>query len=308
MRIFSILALLLSTALFGQQSAYEFLRLEMSPRAAALGGSFVSANDDADIIYHNPAGLVFLEKTPVNVSFMKHLMDINIMSVSSSMEFDDIGRFGAAIQYANYGSFTEADEYGNRMGDFGAGDLALIVGYANELAENFYYGANVKVIYSSIADYSSSAAAFDVGLHYALPEDMFNFGIAIKNVGTQLSSYVDTDEDLPLDVVVGVSKRLEHLPLKLYLDFHNLNDSEDEFFDRFNAFTLGAEFLLSESFRLRIGFDNENRKELKVADFSGLAGFNAGFGLTIKEYVVNYAFSSWGEIGTIHRIGVNTAF
>jgi hypothetical protein len=98
---------------------------------------------------------------------------------------------------------------------------------------NFYYGANVKVIYSNIEKYSSSALAADLGLHYAFPEQLINIGFSILNLGSQLSSYADTKEDLPLDIAFGLSKRLEHLPLRLSLDFHKLNEERDDFVQQF---------------------------------------------------------------------------
>lgn len=287
---------------------YEFLRVDMSPTAAALGGSFVANNDDADVIFHNPAGISQLEATPVSFSYLSHLMDINFASVSASREFSGIGRLGAAIKYANYGTFTEADEYGNKGGEYGAGELALLVGYASELDDNIYYGINLKYIHSSLHDYSSSAIATDIGVHFVIPSQMINIGLSVLNLGTQLSSYIDTKEDLPLDVSIGISKKLEHLPLKLYLDIHRLNNDDGEFTDRFKAFTIGGEFTLSKALRLRIGYDNQKRTDLKISDFAGLAGFNLGLGITISDYTFNYAFSSLGEVGAFHRIGIRTAF
>ncbi len=98
----------------------------MSARAAGLGGSFVTNNDDVDVIFFNPAGLGFLEKDPVSFSFVKHLMDINLFSVTYSTEFENIGRFGTGVQYINYGTFDEADANGNITGEFGAGELAFL--------------------------------------------------------------------------------------------------------------------------------------------------------------------------------------
>ncbi|MCW8994514.1 MAG: PorV/PorQ family protein, partial [Psychromonas sp.] len=158
---------------FGQ-TTYDFLRVDMSARAAALGGSFVSNNDDVDVIFYNPAGMNFLEKNPASFSFVKHLLDINLFSVAFSTEFENIGRFGTAVKYINYGTFDQADEFGNRTGEFGAGELAFLVGYANEFSPNFYYGANAKFIYSSIADKSSSAVGADLGINYEFPAQQLN--------------------------------------------------------------------------------------------------------------------------------------
>lgn len=289
------------------QNTYDFLRLDGSARAGALGGSFVSNNDDANVIFYNPAGIELLEGNPASFSFVKHLLDINLATFSYSQEFEDIGRFGAAIKYINYGSFDEADEFGTRLGEFGANEMALIVGYANNLDENFYYGANAKFIYSGIADRSSTALALDLGLHYAIPDKNWYFGFAILNIGSQISSYYDTKEDLPLDVAIGVSKKLENLPAKISLDFHKLNQDRDNFGERFKAFTVGVEFTLSKVMKLRLGYDNELRTDFKIGSTAGIAGFNAGLGVKVSDYQFDYGYSSLGLVGGLHRISISTS-
>lgn len=289
------------------QNTYDFLRLDGSARAGALGGSFVSNNDDANVIFYNPAGIELLEGNPASFSFVKHLLDINLATLSYSQEFENIGRFGAAIKYINYGSFDEADEFGTRLGEFGANEMALILGYANNLDENFYYGANAKFIYSGIADRSSTALALDLGLHYAIPDKNWYFGFAILNIGSQISSYYDTKEDLPLDVAIGVSKKLENLPAKISLDFHKLNQDRDNFGERFKAFTVGVEFTLSKVMKLRLGYDNERRTDFKIGTTAGIAGFNAGLGVKVSDYQFDYGYSSLGLVGVLHRISISTS-
>ncbi len=309
MRIILTAAVLfcLSSTVIGQNT-FEFLKIDMSARAAALGGSFTANHDDPNVIFYNPAGLKLLNENPVSFSFVKHLLDINLASVSYSTELYGIGRFGAAVKYINYGNFVAADEFGNRNGEYGAGEAAFIIGYAGSLDENFYYGANVKFIYSSIETRSSSAAAVDLGFHYEIPSQQLNFGFGILNLGSQISSYYSTKENLPLDLVFGISKKLEHLPLRLSLDFHKLNEDRDDFIQRFKAFSVGAEFTLSKVLMLRLGFDNEKRTELKVGTFAGIAGFNIGLGAKISNYNFDYGFSSMGLIGGLHRIGISTSF
>lgn len=288
------------------QNTYEFLRVGMSPRASALGGTFVSNDDDANVIFYNPAGLNSLEGNPASISYVKHLLDINLASVAFSTDFTDVGRFGAAIQYINYGSFDQADANGTKIGTFNAGEAALIIGYSNNLALNFNYGVNLKLIYSNIADRNSTAIAMDYGLHYSLPEDQIEIGFSVLNVGTQLKSYYNTKEDLPLDFTVGVSKSLEHLPLRLSLDFHELNEKHESFASTLKDFSIGAEFTLSKVLKLRLGYNNQNRQDWEIGSTPGIAGFNIGFGLHIATYQFDYGFSSMGLIGGLHRIGIST--
>jgi len=300
------LSIFISSTLFAQ-STFEFLKLDMSPRAAAVAGSFVSTNDDPNVIFYNPAGINLLKGTPVSFSFLKHLLDINSASLSFSKEFEDIGRLAAGIQYINYGSFDKADESGTKLGTFSAGEMALLIGYGNQLDSNFYYGTNIKFIYSSIAGQSSTALAVDLGLHYAIPEIRWNFGFSILNLGGQLSSYFNTKEDLPLDMRLGFSKELEKLPFKFYWSFNRLNEKQDNFFKRFTQITFGGEFRLGQSMRLRFGYDNEKRREFKIGNTTaGLAGFSVGLGFIISKYNVDYSFSSMGLIGAMHRFGIST--
>jgi hypothetical protein len=303
--LFFLFFLFLTKISFGQH-IYEFLRLDNSARAGALAGSFVANNDDANVIFFNPAGLGLLNDNPISFSYLKHLLDINLTSLAYSTEIEGIGRVGAAVKYINYGDFQAATENGEKTGNFSAGDVVFILGYSNTLDKNFYYGINGKVIYSSIAGYSSSGLAADFGLHYIIPQDEFDVGFAILNAGAQLSAYETTKESLPLDIVIGVSKRLAHLPLRLSLDFHQLNENKDNFGQRFNAFTIGAEFTLSKALRLRLGYDNQTRKDLKIGTTSGVAGLNIGVGLVISKYNFDYGFSSMGLVGGLHRISIST--
>jgi hypothetical protein len=304
--ILILISVFFISSLSNAQSTYEFLRLDPSARSGALGGSFVANNDDADVIFYNPAGLSLLTDNPISFSFVKHLMDINLASLSYSTELDDIGRFGAAVKYINYGTFTESDEFGNRFGEFGANEFALLLGYSNSLDENFYYGTNAKFIYSGIADRSSIGLALDLGLHYTVPEQNINFGVSILNLGSQLSSYYDTREDLPLDIVIGGAIRLQNLPARISVDFHKLNEDRDDFVQRFKAFAVGIEFTLSPAFKLRFGYNNERRSELKIGTTAGIAGFNAGLGIKISDYFFDYGYSSLGLIGGWHRVSVST--
>ncbi len=149
--------------------------------------------------------------------------------------------------------------------------------------------------------------ALDLGLHYSIPDQNWNFGFAILNLGGQLSKYYNTAEDLPLDITIGFSKRLENLPLRLSVDFHKLNEKRDDFIQKFKAFTVGAEFTLSKVMKLRFGYNNERRSEFKIGTTAGIAGFNAGLGVKISDYQFDYGYSSLGLVGGLHRIGISTS-
>jgi hypothetical protein len=305
----TLAALLLcaTTATGATNTAYSFLRSDVSARPASLAGTFVSVTNDPVALFYNPASLATLDAPRGSAGFFKHLLDINAGYIAYGQSFQDLGTFAAGVLYTSYGSFAEMDDLGNALGSFTASDLALSVGYSNAFEENLTYGAAVKFIYSSIAGYSSTALACDVGILYSIPASRVTLGASIRNLGTQLSTYMGTREELPLDLTVGGAIIPRGLPLQLSLNFHKLNDDVAAFTDRFRAFTVGGEFTLSKVLQVRIGFDNEKRKDLKTATTSGLAGFSAGFGISVESYRVDYALSSLGKIGSLHRISVSAA-
>ncbi len=290
-----------------KNTTYAFLRLDNGARAAALAGSFVSITDDPVVIFYNPAGLGTLTSTQASFGFLKHLLDINSGYAAYGQQFRDWGWFGIGVSYINYGSFPQTDEVNNRLGTFHANELALLAGYSDLLYETVHYGINLKLIYSSIADSRSAAVAVDIGAMYVVEAEQITIGASLLNVGRQVNAYIDTRESLPLDLKIGVSKRLEHLPLLLNLDFHRLNESAENFATRFRDFSVGGEFTVTEAFKLRFGYSNEKRRDLKVGTSAGLAGFSLGGGLLIDRYKIDYAFSSLGKVGALHRVtvGVN---
>lgn len=298
--------LLTFVSIISAQNTYEFLRLDVSPRAASVAGSYVAAGDDPNVMFYNPAGINTLQGMLTSFSFLKHLMDINSASFAISKEYEGVGRFSTGFKYINYGSFTKADASGNDLGTFGAADLAVFLGYGNQLDQNFYYGANVKFIYSGIDEVSSIGFALDLGLQYVIPEANWSFGFSALNLGSQIKSYYDVKEDLPVDIKIGLTKSFEKLPFKLFLSINKINEQQDNIAKKFSNITFGTELKMGQSFRLRFGYDSEKRKELKIGTSSGLAGISLGFGLLVKNYNIDYSYSSMGSIGSLHRFGIST--
>jgi hypothetical protein len=296
-----------ATPIFAQQGPYNFLLVDVSARAAALNGSFIAMKDDPNVIFYNPASIGTLSIPKISVSYVNHLMDVNAGTLSYGQNIEGVGSVGAGVIYMNYGSFNRTDELMNVLGTFGAADLALVAGIAAHYDDDILVGINAKYIYSSIAEYSSTALAVDIGFLYDIPSQNLSIGGSVLNIGKQLKTYAGINELLPLDVKFGITKRPEHLPVFLNIDFHRLNESGDNFLDRFSNFTIGTEFLMSKSLRVRIGYNNKERKELKVGTSAGLAGFSLGVGLVLNDYQIDYAYNSYGDFGGIQRfsLGIN---
>jgi hypothetical protein len=309
LRILAAIAAVVSTTTYGQTTtAFNFLRTDVGARAAGMAGSFVSVANDPVSLFYNPGALATLDSARGSLGYFKNLLDFNSGYAVYGRNIADFGYVAAGIVYANYGSFDQTDESGNINGTFSASDIAVSLGYGNAIEENLTVGAAVKFIHSSIAGYHSSAVAADAGILYRIPDSRFAVGASVRTLGTQLSTFAGVKESLPVDVTVGASIIPKGIPLFLNVNFHNLTAKVEKASDRFRPFTVGGEFTLSRVIALRIGYNNELRTDLKTGGTAGMAGFSGGLGIKVAGYTIDYALSSLGTIGSVHRISLGTAW
>lgn len=306
----ALLCLTLTATCSAQTTVYEFLRLDRSARIAALGGNSVSLTSDVASFFQNPAILDSSTHKQASFSFQKHILDINSGFIAYGREWQGIGQFGAGLSVVSYGSFEETDEVGNVTGAFSAGDFALQTALSREV-QNFGFGTlragvALKFIFSNIQNFRSTALALDAGLLLSVPAEALHIGIALLNLGTQLSSFDGRSESLPLDLRLSISKKLEGLPLELTVGFIRLTDPSENLLARFRNFTIGGEFTITDALRLRIGYSNLQRQDLNLTGALGLAGLSAGVGIAIEQFRFDYAFSSWGVLGGLHQLTVVT--
>ncbi len=312
-----VLVICLGFGLFGTAwaqptdlSSFLFLRMEPSARASALGGSFAGVyGDDVNAFFYNPATLNETMHGALSVSYLNHLSDLNAGFISYGRTVGTLGTVGGGLRFLNYGSFERADENGVRDGTtFGASDVALTVGLARAYNDRIRYGVNLHTIFSSLDSYGAGALALDAGVIALVPSQQIAAGLSIHNIGTVFSSLGDTTDELPLDVRLGVSKRLTHLPLMISVMGYNLHNYGDESFaqEALRHITFGAEFLFSEAFNVRFGYNHRRHEELKTDSRLDLAGVGLGFGLKITRFRFDYAYNSWSALGGLHQLTLRT--
>ncbi len=294
-------------------SGFPFLRLEPSARAAALGGSFSAMyGDDVNALFYNPALLNPDMHGALSISYLNHLSDINAGFLAYSRHYEGIGSLGAGLRFLGWGELQGADEQGNRTGTFNASDVALTVGASRKYTEQFHYGINAHLIYSSLDDVNASAIAADVGILYHLPNQQMTLSAAVNNLGVTLSSFGTTKDELPLDVRVGLTKRLRYLPLLVTVmgynlhDMDRLSDTATTIDDILAHLALGGEFQFGSAFNVRFGYNHRRHEALKTKSRLDLAGFGMGFGLKITRFNFDYAYNSWSENGGLHQLTVRT--
>lgn len=302
----------------GGKYVYQFLNLAQSPRQAALGGKTVTVVDyDVMQAIYNPAVLNIDMHKQLSVNYGSYYGEVSYGTAAYAYTWDQhVQTFHAGIQYVNYGTFEGYDELGNRTSDFTGSEAALSFGYAYNVPwTNFYMGANLKLISSTLESYNSWGAATDIGFLYIDEKNDINFGLSIRNVGFQIKPYADTNEKLPLSIDFGVSQLLEHVPIRWHLTLENLqewniafsnpnrsqetldgNVEEEKVSFMNNALRhviIGAELFPEKGFNIRLGYNFRRAEELRIVDQRNFSGISAGFGLRIGKLRFNYSYSRY---------------
>lgn len=278
------------------QTAFNFLRIPVSAHGAALGGDNISIiEDDASLALSNPSLLSSVSHQTVSLGYMNYMSGTSMFSAGYTHVINDKLTVGGAAEYLNYGSMTERDAYGHELGTFSPSDLAVEGLLSYTLAKNFVGGVGAKFVYSKIGNYSSTAAAIDLGINYYNPDQDFSVSMAVKNLGGQLSAYDDEYENIPVDVMVGVTQGVHNTPFRLSLTFSDLNHWDYAFF---RHACLGVDVKISEQFYLAGGYNLRRQHAMKIQDTDGSesshgAGLSVGAGLNLDRFKLNVSYGKY---------------
>jgi hypothetical protein len=317
----------------GSRYTYEFLSLPTSARMTALGGvGVLDMDDDINMASANPSLLNNKMNKSIAFNHNYHFADIANGHVAIGKSF---GKFNTlvAFTYANFGDFKLTDEFDNDLGTFGASDRALTIGVGRKLNERISVGVNLKGLFSNIETYQSIGIATDLALSYHNPDKEIVYSFLVKNLGSEVASYNDSKLSTPLDIQLGFSKKLTHLPLRFSIIGHQLqqwnvryDDPDDkgvvDFFGEeeeqseftksvdniFRHLIFNAELSLGKSkgFKVRGGYNHFRRRELNLSSIRSLAGFSLGFGLKIKKINFEYGLGYYHLAGATNHISIMT--
>lgn len=309
----TIITLLAVTGIVGAQAqesrtAYNFLRLPVSAHAAAVGGDNVTLiEDDASLIFHNPALLSSVSDKTVGLNFMTYMEGSVTASASYSRNVGDKASWAVSGQFVNYGSMRQTDADGQQTGDFSAKDIAVAGYFSYMLGSRIAGGITAKFVGSYIGDYNSLGVGFDLGLNYYDPDRDISVSVVAKNLGGQLKAYDDEYDPMPIDIQVGASKRFEHTPFRVSATLADLNHWDYSFI---NHLTVGVDASLSQSLWLGAGYNFRRADEMGIENADGKsahgAGLSVGAGVNLDRFKVNLAYGKYHVSSS--SLVINAAF
>ncbi|MDL2221533.1 type IX secretion system protein PorQ [Parabacteroides sp. OttesenSCG-928-N08] len=309
----TILISLFSVFAFAMQAqhgeeVFSFLRYPSSARANALGGHTVALIErDPALAFHNPGLLGGEMDGMINMNYMNYIADINMGSALFTKAHKERGAWAIGITYINYGDFKEALPESPVVGTFSANDINLTAIYAYDLSDRWRGGLALKFLYSGFADFSSIGLGVDAGLSYYNDESQLSLGVAFKNIGAQITAYEEERQKMPWDIQLGLTKKMEHAPIRLSVTAMYLNRWKFDYIDNTNAeyegdnfaktlakhLVFGVDLVPSDNFWVGIGFNPKRNMDMKLQNGNKFAGFSAGAGVRIKRLDIGASLAKY---------------
>ena len=278
----------------GTAAAPELL-IPVGARDMALGGASIATSSGLEALHWNPAGLSKSESNAgILFSTMSYLADTRINYLATGANFKSFGSLALNIKALDFGQIpvtTEANPDGTGA-DFSPTFFTLGLTFAKELTDRIAVGFTSHYIVNRILRVEATAASFSAGLQYANLGGIagLDLGVALKHIGTRMqfggsgllrrgqlnelrrgpSDYnvEASSADLPSTFELGLSYR--------YMDALNLSSVFRHNNFAYDQYRMGAEYVLSDFFALRAGFDYAPN-----SDDDYIYGTSFGFGLNL---------------------------
>ena len=323
----------------GSTQSFSYLRRPANARVLGIGGENITVMDkDVSMAIYNPALITSDLHTSFSINYQPYLANINATNIAYGHTFKKLGTLVASLQYMSYGEMDNTDATGQVLGTFSPSEYAFAVGTSRTQGV-FSFGGNLKFAGSNISGYSSYALLADLGGTFKHPKKDMSVGMLIKNAGFTFSDYTkSSNSTLPFDVQLGLSYKLEHMPLrvsvtavKLYkydiryddpnkplpLDLNGDPIPESNTgFDKimrqtdivFRHLVFGGEFLMSKNINLRVGYNHMLRREMQVEEIFSMAGFSFGGMIRIAGFEFAYSRTNYHIAGGLNTLSLSTNF
>jgi len=316
-------------AQLGGQSTYQFLNLVSSPRQAALGGK-VLTNIDWDVTQalYNPSTINVEMDNQLALNYTSYLGGITYGTAAYAYTWDRrVQTYHAGLTYINYGEFAGYNEFGEETGEFSGTEMALSLGYAAQVGfTDFYVGANLKFINSSLERFTSFGIATDLAIIYINKRLDFQGTLVVRNLGTQITTYAETYESLPLEIDIGLSQKLKNVPLRWHITLENLqqwpignpnpartttdfdgNQTPEKvgFLAQVIRHTIvGAELFPNKGFNIRLGYNFRRAEELRILEQRNFSGLSAGFSIRLNKMRFSYTHAKYTAAANSNFFGL----
>ncbi len=272
------------------QPGFEFLRLGQGGRATALGESYVAFAGGIFEMYYNPAGTAILRNPQFGATYAEWLQDIRFGNITfaAPLGFGILG-FGLRGLYVSQIELREETNPWDWRGQYyNAQFIDGGINYSRDFRQ-IKSGGFLHGIYSRIENSHLEGIGLDLGAQFT--KERLGIGFSTQNLGPKI---FHTSSNLPILIRFGVNLH-PFSPLILTSDLiypyrENL------------SIRSGIEYTFLKILSVRVGYRSD------FYHWSKYAGIASGFGLRIKDFMLDYTFTPYDYLGNTHRVAIIYTF
>lgn len=292
-------------------AGFQFSKINVDPRSAAMGGSSIADATDPSSLYWNPALAAQLEGTQIMATHTAYFVDISMEYLSYVQQ---LGPFtvGASVQYLNSGEMKETTEFEQ----FGTGRTFRTIHYtagltaSQKLTELFSYGITLRYFKERIEEVEISTAAVDLGFYYKVGQTGLRMAVGLNNFGFDANPGGSTTRPTLEGPVEENSFESVSLPTRFNLGVAYDVIEKDDYnvlvtgqitnpSDNSEKFSMGGELTFMDQFFVRTGY-SFGYEELNLPSMG--AGFEIPY--AGKALKIDYGFTNFERLGNLHRFGL----
>ena len=250
----------------------------------------------------NPANLSLSRS--FSTSFVLYPAGIQAQSVSLLIPQSN-RLITVAINHISYGTFKGYDENAIPTNNYSSSDTWMRLGYSR-LSKNLpiSYGISNQLYFSKLGKYSSTIFYLSLGAIWNIKKYKTNIGLSIDDISINISPINNVTEKSPLRYNIGVSKKLEYLPLKISVDYLSINNKKNKDYFISGIFSLpkNLSFIWGTSTRKL----SQNIKESVIKTIFG----SSGVGINYKDngIIIGYGLYFYGTGGWTNGLDLSINF
>lgn len=326
---FALFAALMAHAVMAQNgsTAYSWLDITSSSKIYGLGGMNISlVDDDLSTTDQNPALLGNEMSGQLAVNYMRYIGGSNFAGVRYAHSAGERAAWSVNVQYFGYGSIKETLADGTILGDFSPKDMSFGGSYSHDITENLRGGFDIKMLYSSYADYTAFALCTDLGINYYNSDKDLSLSLVVANLGGQIKRFDQAYDRLPIDVRLGWSQTFGTFPIRFSITAWNLTKwhlpyvdygdgtaaSEPKLKDSFTSnlfrhLVFGADLISSRNFYIGVGYSYKTRSDMSTYQRNMLSGWSMTAGIRGRNFGVSMALAQPHTGATTFMVNLNMA-
>jgi len=296
-----VLSLLSPAGIYADSSAIgttsnNFLKILIPAKPAAMGECYVALADDIDAIEYNPAGLAKSMSSEISLTHIEWFQQVEYEDMEYSMIFP-FGTLAATINWLHMTPMARTIASGplswSQLYTFSPASIFGILTYSKQFTDNFFIGANLKLLNYSIDTQEPSGSAFsflfDAGLIYDMPFlNGMSAGLVFDDLGPE-TTFVSQAFSQPLNIKFGLGYAVNNFTVESDLQFANDNNLNYSFGASYTAFNILA---------LRLGY---KLGTINQPTF--------GAGISIDTLQLDYAFVPYvNDLGVTNRMTLSYKF